>query len=76
MLSGSGFKISDKVQGQGVPRIGSGAYTAVREHFNARNNSAIGPFEPFNHLLIRCEIPLLRAGRWGFETTFRAGVRG
>jgi len=28
---------------QGVPRIESGAYTRVREHFNSRDNAAIGP---------------------------------
>ena len=39
----SGFKTSDQVQGQGVPRIESGAYTRVREHFNSRDNAAIGP---------------------------------
>jgi hypothetical protein len=39
----SGFKTSDQVQGQGVPRIESGAYTLVREHFNLRDNAAIGP---------------------------------
>jgi hypothetical protein len=39
----SGFKISDQVQGQGGARIGSGAYTLVREHFNTRGNAAIGP---------------------------------
>ena len=36
-----GFKAPDHVQGQGVPRIESGAYTPVREHFNLRDNDAI-----------------------------------
>jgi hypothetical protein len=27
LMTGSGFKTSDQVQGQGVPRIASGAYT-------------------------------------------------
>ncbi len=35
-------KIVDYVQGQGIPRIESGAYTLVREHFNSRVNAAIG----------------------------------
>jgi hypothetical protein len=35
-------KCVDHVQGQGVPRIESGAYTPVREHFNLRENAAIG----------------------------------
>jgi hypothetical protein len=35
------FKIVDYVQGQGVPRIESGAYTLVREHFNSRDNAVI-----------------------------------
>jgi hypothetical protein len=39
----SGFKASDQVQGQGVPRIENGAYTLVREYFNPRGNAAIGP---------------------------------
>jgi hypothetical protein len=39
----SGFKTSDQVQRQGVPRIESGAYTVVREHFNVLDNTAIGP---------------------------------
>jgi hypothetical protein len=39
----SGFKISNQVQGQGVPRIENGAYTSVREYFNLRDNAAIGP---------------------------------
>ena len=39
----SGFKTSDQVQGQGVPRIESGVCTLVREHFDARNNAATGP---------------------------------
>jgi hypothetical protein len=39
----SGFKTSDQVQGQGVPRIGNGAYTQVHEYFNSRDNTAIGP---------------------------------
>jgi hypothetical protein len=38
----SGFKTSDCVRGQGIPRIESGAYTLVREHFNSRDNAAIG----------------------------------
>jgi hypothetical protein len=38
----SGFKVVDYVQGQGVRRIESGAYTPVREHFNSRDNAAIG----------------------------------
>jgi predicted nuclease with RNAse H fold len=42
-LSRSGFKISDQVQRQGVPRIENGAYTSVREYFNPRDNTAIGP---------------------------------
>jgi len=42
-ISRSGFKISDQVQGQGVPRIENGAYTSVREYFNPRDNTAIGP---------------------------------
>jgi hypothetical protein len=42
-LLGSGFKTSDQVQGQGVPRIENGAYTLVREYFNSRDNAAIGP---------------------------------
>ena len=28
---------------QGVPRTGSGAYTQVREHLDARDNAAIEP---------------------------------
>ena len=39
----SGFKTSDQVQEQGVPRIENGAYTSVREYYNPRNNAAIGP---------------------------------
>ena len=39
----SGLKSSDQVQGQGVPRIGNGAYTLVREYFNSRDNAAIVP---------------------------------
>jgi len=39
----SGFKTSDQVQWQGVPRIENGAYTLVREYFNSRDNAAIGP---------------------------------
>ena len=35
-------KIVDCVQGQGVTRIESGAYTLVREHFNSRDNAATG----------------------------------
>jgi hypothetical protein len=42
-LTRSGFKASDQVQGQGVPRIENGAYTLVREYFNLRDNAAIGP---------------------------------
>ena len=42
-LLGSGFKTSDQVQGQGVLRIENGAYTLVREYFNSRDNTAIGP---------------------------------
>jgi hypothetical protein len=42
----SGFKTSDQVQGQGVPRIESGAYTLVREHFDSRDNAAIGAIGP------------------------------
>ena len=41
--AGSGFKTSDQVQGQGFPRIENGAYTVVREYFNLRDNTAIGP---------------------------------
>jgi hypothetical protein len=33
------------------------------------NNAAIGPFGPFNNHSIRCEIPVHKAGRSGFETT-------
>ena len=43
-LARSGFKASDQVQGQGVPRIESGAYMLVREYFNPRDNAAIGAF--------------------------------
>jgi len=32
----------DHVQGQGITRIENGAYTLVREHFNSRDNAAIG----------------------------------
>ena len=39
----SGLKTSYQAQGQGAPRIESGAYTIVREHFNLRGNAAIGP---------------------------------
>jgi hypothetical protein len=39
----SGFKTSDQFQGQGVPRIGNGAYMSVHEYFNPRDNTAIGP---------------------------------
>ena len=35
-------KIVDNVQWQGITRIESGAYTIVREHFNSRDNTAIG----------------------------------
>jgi hypothetical protein len=38
----SGFKTSDHVREQGVPRIENGAYTSVREYFNSRDNAAIG----------------------------------
>jgi hypothetical protein len=38
----SGFKTSDCIRGQGVTRIESGTYAVVREHFNSRNNAAIG----------------------------------
>jgi hypothetical protein len=38
----TGFKGLYYVRGQGVPCIESGAYTQVREHFNARDNTAIG----------------------------------
>ena len=68
----SGFKTADQFQGQGVPRIENGAYTLVREYFNS-----VGTTQPLdllsalNHLSIRCEIPLHKAGRWGFETTSR-----
>jgi hypothetical protein len=44
----SGFKTSDQIQGQGVPQIGNGAYTSVREYSNPRDNTAIGPLEPLN----------------------------
>jgi len=37
-----GFKILDYVRGQGVIRFKSGAYTSVREHFEADHNVAIG----------------------------------
>jgi len=43
-FTNGGLKTSDQVQGQGVPRIGSGAYTQVREHFSAPDNAAIGDF--------------------------------
>ncbi len=39
----SGFKTPDQAQEQGVLRVESGAYTLVREHFNPRDNAAIGP---------------------------------
>ena len=42
MLPRSCLKIADHVQGQGVTRVESGAYTLVREHFNSRDNAAIG----------------------------------
>ena len=38
----SGFKTSDRVREQGLPRIENGAYTQVREYFNSRDNAAIG----------------------------------
>jgi len=34
-------KIVVYVLGQGVPQIGNGAYTSVREYFNLRDNAAI-----------------------------------
>jgi hypothetical protein len=37
----SGLKAADHVQGQGVTRIKSGAYTLVREHFDSWDNAAI-----------------------------------
>jgi len=43
VLLRSGFKTSDQVQGQGVPRIENGAYTSVREYFNPWDNAAIEP---------------------------------
>jgi hypothetical protein len=43
ILSYKLFQNPDLVRGQGVPRIKSGAYTPVREHFNPWDNAAIGP---------------------------------
>ena len=43
METRSGFKSSDQVQRQGVPRIENGAYTSVREYFNSWDNTAIEP---------------------------------
>jgi len=36
------FRALDLVRGQGVSRFKSGAYTLVREHFEAAHNTAIG----------------------------------
>jgi hypothetical protein len=36
------FRALDLVRGQGVSRFKSGAYTIVREHFEAARNTAIG----------------------------------
>ncbi len=48
ILIRSGLKTPSQVQGQGVTRIESGAYTLVREHFNSRDNAAIGPVMGFS----------------------------
>ena len=37
-----GFKDVDHVRGQGLSRFKSGAYTLVREYFEAAYNAAIG----------------------------------
>jgi hypothetical protein len=34
----------------------------------------LGLLSPLNNLSIRCEIPLHKAGRWGFEATSRSQV--
>jgi len=36
------FRALDLVRGQGLGRFKSGAYTIVREHFEATHNAAIG----------------------------------
>ena len=41
-FSGSGFKSSDYVRKQGVPRIENGAHTSAREYFDPWDNIAIG----------------------------------
>jgi hypothetical protein len=48
ILIRSGLKTPSQVQGQGVTPIESGAYTLVREHFNWRDNAAIGPVMGFS----------------------------
>jgi hypothetical protein len=65
----SGFKTSDQVQGQGVPRIGSGAYTQYVSISMRGATQPLGLLSPLINLSNRCEIPLYQAGRWGFETT-------
>jgi hypothetical protein len=41
-IDGICFKALDHVRGQGAPRLESGAYTIVREHFKPWGNAAIG----------------------------------
>ena len=58
----SGFKTSDQIQGQGVPRIESRAYTLVREHFEVDCNTAIGQkMRVFLFKYFGCLVYILRA---------------
>ena len=44
----------------------------VRNKAGQSDTNIVGPLEPFElfkSFLIRCEIPLHKAGRWGFDTT-------
>ena len=46
-------------------------YKIRREIPQRGTTQLLGLLSPLNNLSIRCEIPLHKAGRWGFETTSR-----
>ena len=41
----------------------------VKSRHTGGATQPLGLLSPLNNLPIRCEIPLHKAGRWGFETT-------
>ena len=65
----SALKTSDQVQGQGAGRSRKRSIHVYVSIYRRSATQPLGLLSPLNNLSIRCEIPLHKAGRWGFDTT-------